>query len=373
MRFLHISDLHIGKRIYNVDLLEDQKYILKQVLEMAHSRNCDGVLIAGDIYDKTQPSAQAIEVVDTFFTQLSMQGMPVYMISGNHDNSAQISYCSSILRKGGIYATERFCGTLQKITLYDIYGSLNLYLLPFVRPAHVRRFFPNEKINSYEEAIRVILQNTQIDEKDRNVLVAHQYVCGARTCESEERSIGGLDQIPAELFEKFCYTALGHLHSPQTLLNGKMRYSGSILKYSFDEATQIKSALFVEIDGQGIAQVEKLPFVPLRDMRVLNGTMEELLQSPYSEDYLQITLNDKTMLLDAMGALRINFPNLLHLKMQNLTVGQEQEIESVQTEEKSPIEHFYDFYRLQNNGILPDEQRMLLIRQALREVEEEKD
>ena len=372
MRFLHVSDLHIGKRIYNVDLLEDQNCILQQICHMAEAYACDGLLIAGDIYDKAQPSAQAIAAADAFFTQLARQKTAVYLISGNHDNPAQIAYCASILRMGGIYAAEAFDGHLQKIELQDAYGLLDLYLLPFIRPVHVRRFFPDEQIKTYEDAVRTVLENTPLTEERRSVLMAHQYVAGAATCESEELSIGGLEQIPAELLQNFCYTALGHLHSPQALLGGKVRYSGSILKYSFDETTQQKGALLVEIDGKGQIEVEKLPFAPMRDLRVIEGELATLLQLPYSEDYIQVTLTDDVMPLDARGALRINFPNLLHLRIKNAHTGQGKiELQIERAEEKTPLEHFCEFYAAQNNGEAPDAQRLALARQALLEAEEQ--
>lgn len=372
MRFLHISDLHIGKRIYNIDLIEDQQHLLDQICGMAQEHACDAVLLAGDVYDKAQPSAQAIAMVDAFLSGLSALGIPVYVISGNHDNPAQISYCASILRQGNIFVCEQFDGRLQKFTVQDDYGPVDIFLLPFIRPTHVRRFFPQENIRDYQDAVRVVLEHADICQQHRSILVAHQFIAGAAVCESEELSIGGLEQISVRLFEPFCYTALGHLHSPQSMLDGRVRYCGSMLKYSFDERNQHKGALLVDLDGDGKVEVQKLPFIPLRDVREVKGTLEELIQLPYSEDYIQAVLTDEMLPMDARGSLRITFPNLLYLKMQNARLGQQtEEIVMEADEKKSPLEHFCDFYQKQNNGVQPDARRVALMRQALQEVEEQ--
>ena len=371
MRFLHISDLHIGKRIYGIDLWEDQAHILDQICGMAQEEACDAVLIAGDLYDRAQPSAQAIAMVDGFLSRLSQMGIPVYLVSGNHDNPAQIAYCAGILARGGIYAARVFDGSLQRFCLRDAYGLVNLYALPFVRPSQVRRFFPEAEIKSFEQAVRCILEAADIPAGERNVLIAHQYVAGARTCESEELSIGGTEQIPAELFEPFSYTALGHLHSPQALLGGRVRYSGSILKYSFDERRQQKGALLVDLGPRGELVVAERPFAPLRDLREVQGTLAELAAQPYSEDYIQAVIEDPVMPLDAQGTLRINFPNLLYLKLASAQgVPAEGEEAAAFSEAKGPIEHFREFYRAQNPGQDWTEQKQALAMQALREAEE---
>ena len=371
MKLIHLSDLHLGKRVNEFSMLEDQQYILEEILRIIDSEKPDGVLIAGDVYDKTVPSAEAVTLLDEFLVQLSKRDTQTFLISGNHDSAERLAFGGRLMEQSGIHIARVYNGVLAPLTLCDEYGSVDLYLLPFLRPVQVRRFFPEAEIKSFEQAVRCILEAADIPAGERNVLIAHQYVAGARTCESEELSIGGTEQIPAELFEPFSYTALGHLHSPQALLGGRVRYSGSILKYSFDERRQQKGALLVDLGPRGELVVAERPFAPLRDLREVQGTLAELAAQPYSEDYIQAVIEDPVMPLDAQGTLRINFPNLLYLKLASAQgVPAEGEEAAAFSEAKSPIEHFREFYRAQNPGQDWTEQKQALAMQALREAEE---
>ncbi len=236
MKLIHIADLHIGKRMNDISLLEDQKYALQQVVQVSADEKADAVLISGDVYDKAAPQSDAMALFDDFLTQLVSLGIKVFIISGNHDSDARISYFSSLIKHVGVYASEKFEGKLQQIALEDEYGEIVINLLPFIKPANVRGFYESKKITTYQDAVVAVLENSCVDAKKRNVLLCHQFITGAEVCDSEIFAVGGLDNINASVFDAFDYVALGHIHKPQRILRDTMRYSGSLLKYSFSEA-----------------------------------------------------------------------------------------------------------------------------------------
>ena len=259
MKLIHLSDLHLGKRVYDFSLLEDQAYILKEILKVIDTEEPDGVIIAGDIYDKSVPSTEAVELLDEFLVQLSRRDLQVFLISGDHDSPERLAFASRLIASAGIHMSPVYHGVIEPIVLTDAYGPLNVYLLPFVKPAHVRRFFPDRKIESYQDALCAAIEALPVDWSGRNVLVTHQFVTGAVRSDSEEISVGGTDNIDAAVFERFDYVALGHIHGPQNIRSERIRYCGTPLKYSFSEAEHVKSVTVTEIGEKGSLPVRKVP------------------------------------------------------------------------------------------------------------------
>ena len=368
MRFLHLSDLHIGRRLNGFSLLDDQAHMLDQALLMA--QEADAVLLAGDLYDKAQPSAEAIRMMSGFLVRLSRLGKPVFAVSGNHDSPEQVAYCRELLGECGVWMSRSFDGTLAPHVLRDEWGEVHVWLLPFIRPSSVRQYFA--QVKTYEDAVRAALSAAQKDPQARHVLVAHQYVSGAEVCESEMRLIGGVDQISLGAFEGFDYVALGHLHSPQQMAQGRVCYAGSPLKYSLSEENQRKSALMVTLGEKGKLEVEKRAFCALRDVRTATGTLAEVASpEKYSEDYVYAVLTDEDVLLDPLGALRMTYPNLLGMRIVNSRTNTEAaEVENTDAESLSPLAHFELFYTVQNGNTPPDEKRLEVMRQIFEKAEE---
>lgn len=374
MKFLHISDLHIGKRVNEFSMIEDQKYILDQILSVAERERADGVIIAGDIYDKPVPSAEAVQLFDRFLTALVERDRLVFAISGNHDSAERIAFGARLMSGRGVYFSPVYNGVIEPVSLTDEYGEIFLYLLPFVRPATVRHALEREPEQerpvpeSYQEAVRTVIDRMHIDLQKRNILVAHQFVTGAGRCESEEVTVGGLDNVDAEIFDAFDYVALGHIHSPQFMKRETVRYCGTPLKYSFSEADQQKTVTLVECKEKGRTQVYTVPLQPRHDMRILRGTYMELTARSFyqdmdTEDYIKIILTDEEDIPDGMQKLRIIYPNLIRLEYDNSRTRQSRVIESVQElERKSDPELFEEFYELQNNQPMNAEQKAFIIR-----------
>ncbi len=361
MRFLHTADLHIGKRIFDVNLLEEQRQVLNEIREIAGRERCDSVLIAGDIYDRTNPSAEAMGVFDAFVSALVSEGISVYAISGNHDSGDRVNYLSGLIEERGVYIEGDYQGKLCCHRLSDEFGELNLYLLPFVKPVSVRSFFPEEEIVTYADAVQKILEREEIDPAERNVIVSHQFVTGASTCDSEEFAIGGLDNIPADVYKDFDYTALGHIHGPQNV--GDCRYSGTPLKYSFSEAVHKKSVTIVEMGEKGEVAWRPVELHPVHDLRRVKGGMEELMDMPFSEDYLEVTVTDEEVPPDARITLAAMFPNMLKFRVENSrTVTEWEQSEQGDFENKGVLEMIEDFYRYQNHNVeMSEDQRRLML------------
>lgn len=368
MRFMHLADLHLGKKVNEFSMLEDQKYILEQVLILAQDQNVDGVLIAGDIYDKAIPSVEAVSLFDSFLTRLSEYHLPVFMISGNHDSAERISFGAKLMEKSGVYVAAEYAGRVDKISVEDKYGILDIYLLPFIKPAYVRaiRGEEAEDIRTYQEAVAYVMSQVELEQDHRNLLVAHQFVTGAAICDSEEHSVGGLDQVEVSCFDGFDYVALGHLHGPQTVGSHTVRYAGTLLKYSFSEANHKKSVTIVELKEKGNMTIETYPLKPLHDMRKIRGSYEEITKkSNYAqtdtEDYVQITLTDEEDIFDAVGKLRVIYPNLMKLEYDNTRTRANNRIESDDAaEDKAPIELVEELFVLQNNAPMKEEQKQYM-------------
>ena len=368
MKFIHLSDLHLGKRVYEFSMAEDQRYILKQILEIVRDENADGVLLAGDIYDKPVPSAEAVQIFDEFLTNLAEMKVAVFCISGNHDSAERLSFGARLFCGQGVHISPVYEGSVEPVRLQDAWGEVCVYLLPFVKPATVRHALENdemdaEKISSYQDAVSAAVKQMKVDCELRNVLIAHQFVTGASRCESEEISVGGLDNVDATVFDDFDYVALGHIHSPQHVGRECVRYCGTPLKYSFSEAEQEKSVMVVELFEKGSTKIRKITLTPLRDLKKIRGTyLEVTARSFYEnrnrEDYLQVTLTDEEDIPDGMQKLRIIYPNLMRLEYDNCRTRESRIVEAAEKiEQKSEQELFEEFYELQNNQPMSDEQK----------------
>lgn len=372
MRFLHVADLHLGKQMNDVSLLEDQQAVLDQILHIAAEEKADGVLIAGDVYQRTSPQAEAMALFDSFVSRLVRDGRKVFVISGNHDSALRLSYFSSLVKNSGLYVTETFNGELQHVELHDADGELTVWMLPFLRPAQVKRALPKEKITSYQDALQAVLRHAPIDHSKRNVLMCHQFILGCEVCDSEELSVGTLDHIDGAIFDGFDYVALGHIHKPQRVLRDTLRYAGSPLKYSFSEANHKKSVTIVNLQEKGEVTVRTVPLYPLHDVRLIEGRLDELMQMPYSEDYVWITIHDELPPPDAKVTLTVNFPNMMKFSVVNSKTKYDLDVKAAETlENKSIAELFCDFYRLQNNDQLPGEKHMAVLDKVIRELKEE--
>lgn len=367
MKFIHLSDIHLGKRVNGYSMLEDQKVILNQILNIIDEEKPQGILIAGDVYDKTIPPIEAVELFDDFLVRLAGRQIPVFIISGNHDSPERLAFGGRLLDTTGIHISPVYSGQVTPISLADDDGNVNLYMLPFVKPAHVRRFFPEEEIESYTDAVRVAVEQMAVDPEQCNVLVTHQFVTGAETSESEEISVGGTDNVDASVFADFDYVALGHIHGPQNIGSEKVRYCGTPLKYSFSEAHHKKSVTVVELGQKGELGVRTVPLVPGHDMVELKGTYEELTakqfyeSTTWQEDYVRITLTDEEDIVDAIGKLRVIYHNLMKLDYDNKRTRSSNEITAVENmEKKSPLNLFGELYEKQNNAPMSQEQEIFM-------------
>lgn len=442
MKFFHISDLHIGKRVNGFSMLEDQKYILSSILKLVRENRPDGVWIAGDLYDKSMPSAEAVETADWFLSQLAAQKVPVWVISGNHDSAERVAYAGKMLEQAGVYVSRIFDGKMQgycvqkkrdgKVSIVPMKPSsetailtgneaepkkkisaandvqtwahvpqvcadeekeerIYIWMLPYLRPTQVRRFFPEEQIETTQQAVAAVLKSSEIPQDGTNVLLMHQFLAGADVCDSEELSVGGLDQVDVSTVDAFDYVALGHLHRPQSVGRESVRYCGSPLKYSFSEAGHKKSVTVVEIMPKGNKRqkdeawenelretapqenelqkkisVSTLPLVPRLDMREIRGPFETIMKKEIydlenREDYLHITLTDQEGILDAIGKLREVYPNIMKLDFAQRDPSYAIEETEILIEEKTPQELFEEFFERQNGRKLSEEQRTVVI------------
>lgn len=371
MRFLHTADLHLGKRLNDVSLLDDQIDAMGQLVRMASDEKVDAVLIAGDVYQKSTPPGEAIAAFNDFVTALVQAGTGVFIIGGNHDSQQRVSYFSALVRERGVYIAEAFDGTLQQVALRDAYGEVIVSMLPFIKPIVARRVFPDEEISTYQQAVQAVLRRSPIDKSKRNILLCHQFITGSETSESEELAIGGLDSIDAAIFDDFDYVALGHLHGPQRAGRDAVRYAGSILKYSFSEVNHKKSAALVDVLAKGDVAIRLLPIAPKHEMREVSGFLEDLLEMDYSKDYVRVTVRDELVPPDARLTLTGVFPNMMRFAVLNSKTATEVDITIGETLADKSIEAlFIDFYRLQNNDTPPTGDHLNILREALNGLKE---
>ena len=362
MKLIHLGDLHIGKRVNEFSMLEDQEFILARILSVIEDEQPDGVLLAGDIYDKTVPSAEAVALFDRFLVRLARLGPAVFMISGNHDSPERIAFGGRLMEQSRVYVSPIFDGHIKSVLLKEGTRQARIYLLPFVKPAQVRHYL-DESVTDYNQAMEACIREMQVNPEEINILVAHQFVTGAIRCESEELSVGGTDNVDFEVFEPFDYVALGHLHGPQQVGRETIRYAGSPLKYSFSERNQVKSVTVVEIERKGRIGVRQVPLTPRRDLREIRGTYAELtMRDNYAgtnvEDYLRVILTDENEVMDALAKLRIIYPNIMRLEYDNTRTRTNSVLladEAVQ--EKSRLELLDELYEIQNGVPLSEAQR----------------
>ena len=364
MKFLHISDLHIGKRVNEFSMIEDQKYILEKIKDIAFDEKVDAVFIAGDIYDKTVPPIEAVGLFDSFVTGLTKRGIKIYAISGNHDSAQRVSFGAGLMRSDGFYISQAYGGNVEKESFKDNFGNVNIYMLPFIRPSDVRRFFDEKEITDYNSAVRTVIESIDVNLSERNIIIAHQFVTGAIKSESEEVFAGGLDNVDSDVFKCFDYAALGHIHRPQNM--GKnIRYCGTPLKYSFSEAGQQKSATVVDMLEKGDIRFKTINLEPLRDMREIKGTYDFLTdRKNYKDtnvnDYIHATLTDENDIVDAITRLRSIYPNIMRLDYDNSRTQGAGDLSQIHANtSKTPIELFQELFELQNTMEMTEEQKKL--------------
>ena len=354
MKLIHLSDLHIGKRIHEISMLEEQEYILSRILDIIDAEKPDAVAISGDVYDKSIPSAEAVCLFDDFLCQLSKRNLATLIISGNHDSPERLAFGGRLMAAKGIHLCPVYDGTVTPVTLNDDYGQVQFWLLPFLKPAHVKRFYPDAGIETYTDACRVAVKNMHIDPAVRNVLLTHQFVTGSITCESEELHVGGSDNVDASVFSDFDYVALGHIHGPQNIGSQRIRYCGTPLKYSFSESTHKKSVTVVELKEKGSFRLYTIPLHPRHDLREIRGSYAEITARSFYEntsvsDYLHITLTDEEDIPEAIARLRVIYPNLLTLSYDNTRTRSTGIIDhAAAVESKSPLQLFEELYEMQN-------------------------
>ena len=377
MKILHLADLHLGKRVNEMSMIEDQKYILDQIITLIKEESVGIVLLCGDIYDKSIPTIEAIHLLDEFLDQLSKMAIKVLMISGNHDSIDRLSFGKSLFTRSNLYIASQFENEIEKITVKENGITVNFYMLPFVKSAYISHIFQLQT-DSYEECFRYLIEHTKIDEEETNILLSHQFVSANKKnpelSDSETSSLGGIDNIDFHIFDPFDYVALGHIHKPQAMGREMVRYAGSILKYSFSEIHMDKKATILTIDAKKEISLSFHPLKPLRDMREIECSLEELLKKQCEigkqEDYMHVILTDEEQILDAIGKVRTIYPNVMQISFKNrrhMKQLESAQIKEDQISDQSPAELFEQFYKMQNHIDL-DEKRLQLVLSVFEEV-----
>ncbi|MDE6373836.1 MAG: exonuclease SbcCD subunit D [Clostridia bacterium] len=367
MKLFHLADLHIGKRYNELSLIDDQQYILNQILCLCDGEKPDGVIIAGDVYDKSVPSAEAVELFDRFLNSLTERNLKVFIVSGNHDSAERVAFGSKLMRASGVYVSPVYGGEVKPVVLSDNFGEVNFWLLPFIKPATVRRFFEGREIDGYTAAVDAAVGAMNIEEEKRNVLVAHQFVTGSVRSGSEELVVGDIGNVDAAVFRQFDYVALGHVHRAQNIGSERVRYCGTPLKYSLSEADDVKSVTVVALGEKGSVTVTAIPLKPLRDVREIRGAYEELTKrsfyggADFCNDLLHIVLTDEEEITDALAKLRLVYPNVMSLRYDNARTQKNAGAEAFEAlPARSPLELFSSLYEAQNNAEMSDKQRELI-------------
>jgi exonuclease SbcD len=363
MRFIHLSDLHLGKRVNEFSMIEDQEYILTKIINVVDAEKPQALIIAGDVYDKSVPSVEAVRLFDDFLARAAGRGIGIFIVSGNHDSAERLAFGAGFMRRSGVYLSRVYDGDIRPVTLTDGYGDVDIFMLPFLKPAHVRRYFPDAEIESFTDAVRTAAAHMDVNPANRSVLISHQFVTGAARCESEELSVGGADNVDASVFDGFDYVALGHLHSPQSVSRETLRYCGAPLKYSFSELSHIKSATVIDLFEKGRTEIRAVPLRPRRDMREIKGrylavTARDSYKDTDTDDYIRVTLTDEEDIPDVIGKLRAIYPNIMRLDYDNERTRSNASVAGVEdVERRSPLELFETFYKAQNNREMSEDQR----------------
>lgn len=376
MKLFHLSDLHIGKRVCERSLIEDQKDIINRILNHIETQNPDAVLIAGDVYDRSLPSEEAVALFDDFLFKLSESGTSVLIVSGNHDSQERVAYGGRIMNKNGIYIAPEFNKfnyekIMKPVVLNDEFGKINFYLLPFVTPASVRAAKENTQVSSYTEAVKNVIDDMNINRSERNILIAHQFVTGAETCESETFSVGGSDNIDASVFDDFDYVALGHLHGPQSVGRDTVRYSGTPLKYSFSEVKHNKSISVIDIENKGQVGISEIPLdKPLHDWKVYKGTFDEIISNNKNDDYVKVILTDENEIFDAVNKLREYFPNIMQLNFDNKRVKNEYDTAMLKNVTSMTVPELFEEFYIKQQGMELNERQKKIVEDVFKEVTE---
>lgn len=380
MKLMHLSDLHLGKLVLEQSMIDDQKYILNQIIDIVKKEKVDIVLIAGDVYDKSIPTIEAVNLFSNFLTKLYKLKVLVFVISGNHDSKDRLSFGNELFVDNGIYIEGIFNGNLRCETTNDKYGKLNIYMLPFIKLVEIKRFYPDEIIDTYEDAIKCILKHSSINKNERNIIMVHQFVTSLGEdvirSDSESISLGGIDNIDVTLFKDFDYVAMGHIHGPQKVGRETVRYSGSPLKYSFSEVNQKKSVCIIEFNSKEDINISKIPLIPIRDMRVIKGPFDKLISKEIvnlenKNDYLDVVLTDDDYIINAIGKLRKFYPNILKLEYENkISSNDVSDNIDIDKSNMSPIDLFSEFYKMQNGIELPAKKKKI-IEEVIKEVSDE--
>ena len=367
MKIMHLGDLHIGKTVCGYSMLDDQRYILDQIIDIAKSQSVSTVLIAGDVYDRSVPPVEGTALLEDFLTRLSDMGLKVLIISGNHDSAERLSFGSPLMKSNGIFIAKKYSGTVEKVTLSDEHGDIDFYLLPFIYPAIVREHFPNTEIKTYNDAVKAVISSINLNKENRSVIISHQFVTGALVSDSEQVSVGGIDEVSAEIYSDFDYAALGHIHRPQKMASN-LYYSGSILKYSLSEANFDKSVPIITLEEKGNTKIEFVPLRPLRDVREIKGKYEELMSPDYynsikTDDYIFACLTDEIPVPDAAAKLRSVYPYIMNISYDNITTQHiaDVELKAEARLETDPLTLINDFYTSVMNKDMSEEQRKLIL------------
>ncbi len=366
MKFIHLSDLHLGKFVEEFPMIDDQIHIMDQIFAIIQKENPQGVLIAGDVYDRSIPPIQATALLDDFLGKLAKAKIPTFLISGNHDSPERLAFGEKIFKYADIHISPAYQGTVSPITLKHQGEEVDIYLLPFLKPVHVKKYFPDADIQSYTQAVQVAIEQMQVPADRTAILVTHQFVTGGVTSESEEFAVGGSDNVDATVFDPFHYVALGHLHGPQNIGTERIRYCGSPLKYSFSELNHKKSLTVVEISPQKALTVTTRPLVPLREMGEIKGKYEELVslnfyQNMDREIYLRVILADEEPVMDALGRLRTIYPNIMKLTYENRRTKHQSNLADLEAApETNPLQLFSNLYQEQNGQELSEKQKEYL-------------
>lgn len=373
MRILHLADLHLGKILQEQPLIEDQKYMLEEIIKKVQEENIEIILISGDIYDRSIPQTDAVDMLDYFLNKLIKDlKKQVFIISGNHDSKERLGFGNKIFENDGLYISSKYEGQIKKVELQDEYGKLNIYLLPFIKPVEVKKYFEDE-ILSYDETIKKIIEKENIDETQRNIILTHQFVtCIGEEVErtdSETISLGGIDNVDISNYDKFDYVAIGHVHRPQRIGRDTARYAGTMLKYSFSEVNHKKTIPIIDFKEKGNINIKLVELTPLRDMREIKGPIEELTKkenykNTNTEDYIKAIITNEEPVYDAIGQIRKVYPNVLKLEIQNskssVSQNDEKEKKLQNIKNKSEVELFNEFYKFQNYTELNDEQTQVI-------------
>lgn len=396
MKFIHLGDLHLGKTLRDFNLIEDQKFMLDQILKIIEDESVDAVLIAGDVYDRANPQENAVELLDDFISELARKNIKAFIISGNHDSEERLNYGKRLFSDSGIYITSKFKGELEKVECEDEHGTIDIYMLPFIKASQVRYYYPDEEIKSYEDAVRVVLEKAGIDKSKRNIIVAHQFVTGDVGTTGDDRvsgdggvnargpadpiiagsegamvqNVGLVEKISNEVFKDFDYVALGHLHSPQVIGREHIRYCGSMLKYSLAEANTDKSAPIIAMNEKGSTKIKMLTLKPMRDLRHIKGKMEQLLSKENvtdTEDFMYVTLTDEDRVDDAMNIIRQHYPNTVKMDYDNSHTKEIEDFDVTQAAEDKPFDELIsDFYRMMYAADITEEE-LEIMKTAARE------